>query len=79
MRPRMRARRCRASSPNGEPEEAARRARREAFGLPAAPRRIDVFDNSHIMGTNAVGAMIVAGEAGFMKTHYRTFNIRSRI
>ena len=49
----------------------------EAFGLPAPPRRIDVFDNSHIMGTNAVGAMIVAGEGGFMKTHYRTFNIRS--
>ena len=40
-------------------------------------RRIDVFDNSHIMGTNAVGGMIVAGLAGFMKTHYRTFNIKS--
>lgn len=49
----------------------------EAFGLPGAPRRIDVFDNSHIMGTNAVGAMIVAGEAGFMKPHYRTFSIKS--
>ena len=49
----------------------------EAFGLPGPPRRIDVFDNSHIMGTNAVGAMIVAGEAGFMKTHYRTFTIKS--
>jgi len=48
-----------------------------AFGLDKPPRRIDVFDNSHIMGTNAVGAMIVAGEAGFMKTHYRTFNIKS--
>jgi excinuclease ABC subunit C len=49
----------------------------QAFGLPRPPRRIDVFDNSHIMGTNAVGAMIVAGAAGLMKTHYRTFNIRS--
>ena len=48
-----------------------------AFGLPKPPRRIDVFDNSHIMGTNAVGAMIVAGVNGFMKTHYRTFNIKS--
>ncbi|PXW55696.1 excinuclease ABC subunit C [Chelatococcus asaccharovorans] len=48
-----------------------------AFGLAAPPRRIEVYDNSHIMGTNAVGAMIVAGRQGFMKTHYRTFNIRS--
>ncbi len=47
----------------------------EAFSLPRAPRRVEVYDNSHIMGTNAVGAMIVAGEAGFMKTHYRTFNM----
>ncbi len=46
------------------------------FGLPAAPRRIEVYDNSHVMGTNAVGAVIVAGASGFMKTHYRTFNIR---
>ena len=36
----------------------------ERFGLPRVPRRIEVFDNSHIMGTNAVGAMIVAGAAG---------------
>jgi excinuclease ABC subunit C len=49
----------------------------QAFGLPKAPRRIDVFDNSHIMGASAVGAMIVAGASGFMKTHYRTFNIKS--
>jgi excinuclease ABC subunit C len=47
-----------------------------AFGLERAPRRIEVYDNSHIMGTNAVGAMIVAGPAGFMKAHYRTFNIK---
>src|ERR687893_42986 len=49
----------------------------QAFGLEKTPRRIDVFDNSHIMGTNAVGAMIVAGPAGLMKQHYRTFNIKS--
>ena len=49
-----------------------------AFGLPRPPRRIEVYDNSHIMGTNAVGAMIVAGADGFMKTHYRTFNIHDR-
>ncbi len=48
-----------------------------SFNLAAAPRRIEVYDNSHIMGTNAVGAMIVAGPTGFMKTHYRTFTIKS--
>jgi excinuclease ABC subunit C len=48
----------------------------EAFGLEKVPRRIEVYDNSHIMGTNAVGAMIVAGADGFMKSHYRTFNIK---
>ena len=47
-----------------------------AFGIEDTPRRIEVYDNSHIMGTNAVGAMIVAGPEGFMKTHYRTFNIK---
>jgi excinuclease ABC subunit C len=46
-----------------------------AFGMAKAPRRVEVYDNSHIMGTNAVGAMIVAGKDGFMKSHYRTFNI----
>jgi excinuclease ABC subunit C len=47
-----------------------------AFGLEKPPRRIEVYDNSHIMGTNAVGAMIVAGADGFIKAHYRTFNIK---
>ncbi|MFC5418822.1 excinuclease ABC subunit UvrC [Bosea eneae] len=47
----------------------------QAFGLAKAPRRVEVYDNSHIMGTNAVGGMIVAGRDGFMKSHYRTFNI----
>ncbi|PZQ18918.1 MAG: excinuclease ABC subunit C [Ancylobacter novellus] len=48
----------------------------EAFGLAAPPARIEVYDNSHIMGTAAVGGMIVAGPEGFSKTHYRKFNIR---
>jgi excinuclease ABC subunit C len=45
--------------------------------LPHAPKRIEVYDNSHIQGTNAVGAMIVAGPDGFMKNQYRKFNIKS--
>jgi excinuclease ABC subunit C len=49
----------------------------EKFGLEDVPRRIEVYDNSHISGTNAIGAMIVAGEEGFSKKHYRTFNIKS--
>ena len=49
----------------------------ERFGLARPPRRIEVFDNSHIMGTNAVGAMIVAGPEGFVKSQYRKFNIKS--
>ena len=48
----------------------------EAFDLPAAPKRIEVYDNSHIMGTNAVGGMIVAGPEGFLKSQYRKFNIK---
>jgi excinuclease ABC subunit C len=49
----------------------------ETFGLPRVPRRIEVYDNSHIQGSNAVGAMIVAGAEGFRKRDYRKFNIRS--
>ena len=47
-----------------------------AFDLPAPPRRIEVYDNSHIQGTNAVGGMIVAGAEGFIKSQYRKFNIK---
>ena len=47
-----------------------------AFGIGRALRRVEVYDNSHIMGTNAVGAMVVAGPSGFMKTQYRTFNMK---
>jgi len=49
----------------------------EAFGLPQTPTRIEVYDNSHIQGAHAVGAMIVAGPEGFEKKHYRKFNIKS--
>src|SRR3984885_4899544 len=49
----------------------------ETFHLPRAPRRIEVYDNSHIQGSNAVGAMVVAGVEGFQKGQYRKFNIRS--
>ncbi len=48
----------------------------EAFELGEPPERIEVYDNSHIQGTNAVGAMIVAGPDGFMKNQYRKFNIK---
>lgn len=47
------------------------------LNLPHPPKRIEVYDNSHIQGTNAVGAMIVAGPDGFVKNQYRKFNIKS--
>ncbi|MCK1709572.1 MULTISPECIES: excinuclease ABC subunit UvrC [unclassified Bradyrhizobium] len=47
------------------------------LSLPHPPKRIEVYDNSHIQGTNAVGAMIVAGPDGFVKNQYRKFNIKS--
>ena len=47
------------------------------FGLAETPRRIEVYDNSHIQGSNPVGAMIVAGPDGFIKAQYRKFNIRA--
>jgi len=49
----------------------------ETFDLEKAPQRIEVYDNSHIMGTNAIGAMIVAGPEGFRKNAYRKFNIKN--
>ncbi|SIT83126.1 Excinuclease ABC subunit C [Pontibaca methylaminivorans] len=48
----------------------------DTFGLDAPPARIEVYDNSHIQGSDAVGAMIVAGPDGFLKSQYRKFNIR---
>jgi excinuclease ABC subunit C len=49
----------------------------ETFGLESAPKRIEVYDNSHIQGTHALGAMVVAGADGFEKGEYRKFNIKS--
>ena len=49
----------------------------ETFKLAYVPRRIEIYDNSHIMGTNAVGGMVVAGPEGFVKSQYRKFNIKS--
>ncbi|WP_309610839.1 excinuclease ABC subunit UvrC, partial [Sphingomonas sp.] len=51
----------------------------DTFELPEIPKRIEVYDNSHIMGTNATGAMIVAGPEGFRTNAYRKFNIKSDI
>jgi excinuclease ABC subunit C len=48
----------------------------EAFDLDEVPKRIEVYDNSHIQGTDAVGAMVVAGPEGFLKSQYRKFNIK---
>ena len=48
----------------------------EAFAMDAPPRRIEVYDNSHIQGSHAVGGMIVAGPEGFIKSQYRKFNIK---
>jgi excinuclease ABC subunit C len=48
----------------------------EVFDLADVPKRIEVYDNSHIMGTNATGAMVVAGPEGFRKNNYRKFNIK---
>ncbi len=50
----------------------------EAFDLDAPPNRIEVYDNSHISGAHAVGAMVVAGPDGFMKSQYRKFNIKDK-
>ena len=48
----------------------------EAFAMDAPPQRIEVYDNSHIQGSHAVGGMIVAGPEGFIKSQYRKFNIK---
>ena len=51
----------------------------EAFDLPETPQRIEVYDNSHISGTHAVGGMVVAGPEGFIKSQYRKFNIKTEM
>ena len=68
---------CRASSPNQRIQEKLIVALSEAFGVDHPIRRVEIYDNSHIMGTNAIGAMVVAGPEGFVKNQYRTFNIKS--
>jgi excinuclease ABC subunit C len=72
---------ARAQLARNQAESASQRALlegvAETFGLDAAPKRIEVYDNSHIQGANAVGAMIVAGPEGFQKAEYRKFNIKS--
>ena len=72
---------ARAQLARNQAENASQRALlegvAECFGLEAPPKRIEVYDNSHIQGTNAVGAMIVAGPEGFEKAEYRKFNIKS--
>jgi excinuclease ABC subunit C len=50
---------------------------KETFKLSYVPQRVEIYDNSHIMGTNAVGGMVVAGPEGFVKNQYRKFNIKS--
>ena len=72
---------ARAQLARNQAESASQRALlegiAETFGLDAPPKRIEVYDNSHIQGANAVGAMIVAGPEGFQKAEYRKFNIKS--
>ncbi len=51
----------------------------EKFGLSEMPQRIEIYDNSHISGSDAIGAMVVSGVEGFLKSQYRKFNIKSKI
>ena len=74
---RTRARRSAAGWPKAPRSAPCSRAWGAASAWPSVPRRIEVFDNSHIQGANAVGAMIVAGPEGFVKNQYRKFNIKS--
>jgi len=49
----------------------------QALGMEKTPRRVEIYDNSHTGGSQAIGAFVVAGPSGFMKAHYRTFNIKN--
>src|ERR1700722_20288642 len=60
------------------PQQKLPKTLRGPFALPREPRRIEVYDNSHIAGSNPVGAMVVAGPEGFAKNQYRKFNIRAQ-
>jgi excinuclease ABC subunit C len=61
----------------GTAQEALLQGVARLFDLPATPERIEVYDNSHIQGTNAYGVMVAAGPAGFLKQAYRKFSIKS--
>ena len=72
----MPRRRSTAASPRPRRQGKILRELADTFELADVPKRIEVYDNSHIMGTNATGAMIVAGPEGFRKNSYRKFNIK---
>ena len=72
----MRARACRGGWPKSASQTKLLDALSGTFGIERPVRRVEIYDNSHIMGSNAIGAMVVAGVDGFMKQHYRTFNIK---
>ncbi len=72
----MPARRWAAAWPNAARSAPCSRAWR-AFKLDAPPERIEVYDNSHIQGRRAIGAMVAAGPEGFNKNAYRKFNIKT--
>ena len=65
-----------AAWPRRRPRRKVLRELADTFELAEVPKRIEVYDNSHIMGTNATGAMVVAGPEGFRKNNYRKFNIK---
>jgi excinuclease UvrABC nuclease subunit len=73
----MRARHWRADLPTRRRRPAIFSSLAELLDLDEAPERIEVYDNSHISGTNPVGAMIVAGPEGFIRAQYRKFNMRN--
>ena len=75
----MRARRWNASSRNSAGQAKLLDGVAQVFRLPAPPERIEVYDNSHIMGANPYGVMIVAGPEGFIKSAYRKFAIRGPV
>ena len=75
----MRARRWNANSPRPHGQAKLLDAVAQVFGLPEPPDRIEIYDNSHIMGTNPYGVMIVGGPEGFNKSAYRKFGIRGAI
>jgi excinuclease ABC subunit C len=72
----MRSRRWTAGSPKAQRKANCCSEVADLFELSEPPQRIEIYDNSHIQGTNALGAMVVAGPEGFIKGQYRKFNIK---